>query len=94
MLDCAGIEAVAGGIAGGVVAAWVTGSALPEHEKCRRKSSSPRRRGTQASFYGGLTVTLPWPLFIEDSSIPRGGEFLDSRLRGNDGVRCDGLCIE
>ena len=45
VLDCAGVETVAGGVAGGVVAAWVTGSALPEHEKRRRKSSSPRRRG-------------------------------------------------
>ena len=54
----------------------------------------PAQAGTQASFHGGLTVTLPWPLFVEDSSIPRGGEFLDSRLRGSDGVRCDGLCIE
>jgi hypothetical protein len=54
----------------------------------------PAQAGTLASFYGGLTVTLPWPPFVEDSSIPRCGAFLDSRLRGNDGVRCDGLCIE
>ena len=34
----------------------------------------PAQAGTQASFYGGLTVTLPWPLFVEDSSIPHCGE--------------------
>ena len=54
----------------------------------------PAQAGTQASFYGGLTVTLPWPLFVEDSSIPRCGAFLDSRLRGNDEVGRDGLGVE
>jgi len=53
----------------------------------------PAQAGTQASFHGGLTVTLPWSLFVEDSSIPRCGEFLDSRLRGHDGVGCGGRCV-
>ncbi len=52
----------------------------------------PAQAGTQASFYGVLTVKLPWPLFVEDSPVPRCGEFLDSRLRGNDGVGRDGRC--
>jgi len=58
---------------------------LPEHET-PEKIVVPAQAGTQARYYGVLTVTLPWPLFVEDSSIPRCGEFLDSRLRGNDGV--------
>ena len=45
----------------------------------------PAQAGAQASFYGVLTVTLPWPPFVKDSPISRRGEFLDSRLRGNDG---------
>ena len=50
----------------------------------------PAQAGAQASFYGVLTVTLPWPPFVKDSPISRRGEFLDSRLRGNDGVKRSG----
>ena len=54
------------------------------------KTVVPAQAGTQARFHGGLTVTLPWSPFVEDSSVSRWGEFLDSRLRGNDGVERGG----